>query len=558
MEIVVEADRPGKVYDYSLGQDEINSDQPKNTVDLIKNIADLDVVTRGFSQVQNDVMISTGSYEQAAVAIDGIRINDPQTGHYNFDLPLTIFDIENVDVIKNGSSIAGSGGFSGLVNVVTKKAVKDSAEITGGYGSYDTVYSAVSASKVIDQYSITGSFEKSRSNGYHIDTDFDKNTGFLKTGFINNVLTLGYDEKNYGAYDFYTPGANLPSREFVITRFASLFLEPFENASFELYLRTHYDRFILDNTRPDYYQNRHNDSTYGFDIKYGVENAVYKAYFKYNLNRDEIQSSSLGDHYRFKSSGLVNLFARFMDSIDANANLGVEKYHEFGDMVFLPSASATWEVFEVVKLSAGYSYSCRYPDFTELYYSDPVTNGDPDLKPERANEYRAGVESDLGAIVISCDGFYRNAFDLIDWGKKNITDARWQAGNIGLLNTTGITTGLKWPFAIFNFGASYSYINSYASEDYISKYGINYLKNKAEGYVDFNIWEIRTKLSYTYKNYIKRSDVYNNFDIAVSRKIFGYFTVEGKVEDIGNLYFEEVPGIPAAGRMISGSLTAEF
>lgn len=64
--------------------------------DIFKYASGVDLRYRGTSGVQGDLSIRGSTYEQVAVLIDGIRINDSQTGHHNLDIPLTSMDIEKI------------------------------------------------------------------------------------------------------------------------------------------------------------------------------------------------------------------------------------------------------------------------------------------------------------------------------------------------------------------------------------------------------------------------------------------------------------------------------
>ncbi|MDD2731527.1 MAG: TonB-dependent receptor plug domain-containing protein, partial [Candidatus Portnoybacteria bacterium] len=80
--------------------------------DIIGNLGGIDIRRRGPEGVQSDVNIRGATFEQNTVMIDGIKINDPQTGHHTMDLPLTRFDMEQVEILKGpASSLYGANSF---------------------------------------------------------------------------------------------------------------------------------------------------------------------------------------------------------------------------------------------------------------------------------------------------------------------------------------------------------------------------------------------------------------------------------------------------------------
>src|SRR5580704_5689944 len=69
--------------------------------------------------VQGDISIRGGTFGQTLVLIDGIRINDVQTGHHNMDLPVPMDAIGELQVLHgSGSTLYGSDAVAGVVNVV--------------------------------------------------------------------------------------------------------------------------------------------------------------------------------------------------------------------------------------------------------------------------------------------------------------------------------------------------------------------------------------------------------------------------------------------------------
>jgi len=108
------------------------------------------------------------------------------------------------------------------------------------------------------------------------------------------------------------------------------------------------------------------------------------------------------------------------------------------------------------------------------------------------------------------------------------------------------------------FKVDYSYLDSYFSENYISKYGLSYLKNKLSATLELSVLETDLSLQYNYKSYINRDDVANLLDIILSKKINNWLTASFKVNNALNYYFEEIKGIPAPARTMSGKLQVIF
>jgi len=563
-EIVVRADRE-ELYNYNFDPEKIAQAKASCVADLISSLSGFNIISRGFPIIQSDIFSNAGTFEQVSIIVDGIKVNDSQTGHYSLDMPLSLIDIDEINVLNGANVSYGDGGFTGLVDITTKKYSKDTVSVTGTYGSYNTYDTAINAAKWLGDTTVSGTFEKSSSDGYHKDTDYNFLTARLKASFKDDFIAdLGYNDKDYGAYDFYTPGLNLASREQIYTKYMNLRFFDSQALSFDSYLRSHDDKFTLDETNPDQ-NNVTNESMYGADAKYLYSlNKDYNLNFKYNLQREEVQSSVLGNHYRDKNLFLVNGLFNPDDDLSIDANASLEKYDIYSNFDFLPEISATYSVESVLKISAGSSYTVRYPNFTELYYKDIYDLGNPALKPERSYEERLGVDCMLGILSLKNSFFYRFNHDAIDWaagqviGPDSITRNGWIVENIGWINTFGYTLDSAVDLGNIKFSAAYTFLDSTESESYSSKYGTGDLKDKLVLGTDFSLAGIDIDLKYIYKKYINRDDLYNNFDCTVSKKVLDWLELSVKVEDIMNSYYEEIPGIPAMGRNITARAGINF
>ncbi|MCX8092935.1 MAG: TonB-dependent receptor, partial [Candidatus Goldbacteria bacterium] len=475
------------------------------------------------------------------------------------DFPWTSLDIERVSVINHGSSIFGSGALNGLLNIKLREIKKDNFELVTDYGTYNTFYSGLRAAKKFEDGGISISTEKSFSDGYHKGTDYSKDAVFLTASYLKNNIYLGYDEKEYGAYDYYTPGKNMPSREYIITRYANITSEMIDGFKTSFYVRSHSDVFTLNSNNPSFYQNNHLNLIYGGLLKYNFYFETDKIFdLQYNWQREEINSSKLGCHHRIKNAALINSRIVFFGNIKTNLNLAIENYDNYKNFDMLPSLNFNYG-FENVNILLNYSYTARYPNWTELYYQDPFNKGDSNLKPERSHEVGTGINYKISDVLLKGDVFYREGIDLIDWGKDSLSDPFWQIKNIAKIKTTGFNLGMDLKmFEILKLNAIYSYLDSYISEPYISKYGLAYLRSKISINSELDIYGILFIIQYVHKAYSNRNDTANIVNMTINKKINEWLDISFKIENVLNYYFEDIKGIPAPGRSVSGRVKIEF
>ena len=209
-----------------LDKEEIKNIPADSISEVLNYVSGTDIQNRSLHGVQSDISIRGSTFQQTLILIDGIRVNDPQTAHHNMDLPISLNDVERIEILHgHGSSLYGSDAFGGVINIITKECEED---MTFGFslGQYNTRQGFLSFGRKLGKFSSRFSVEKKKSDGFRYDTHFDifnVSDKFTFEAFDAKFdLHLGLMNKNFGAFDFYTPGKNMPSEEWTETYFVNL------------------------------------------------------------------------------------------------------------------------------------------------------------------------------------------------------------------------------------------------------------------------------------------------------------------------------------------------
>jgi iron complex outermembrane receptor protein len=116
---------------------------------------------------------NTGSLATAAlVTVDGVRVNEPDTGYVNFEL-LPLEEIERIEVVRGSSSaLFGEGGLGGAIHVVTRRGT-DNGRAVGRVegGSFDTRGFAASSGGTAGRFAWRGAFSRRLSEGFRENSD---------------------------------------------------------------------------------------------------------------------------------------------------------------------------------------------------------------------------------------------------------------------------------------------------------------------------------------------------------------------------------------------------
>ena len=87
-----------------LSRQDIEQAAAQSVNDLLKSVAGVDVPQRGSFGIQTDIGIDGGTFDQVTLLLNGVDIGNPQTGHLSADFPVSISDIERIEVLEGAAS----------------------------------------------------------------------------------------------------------------------------------------------------------------------------------------------------------------------------------------------------------------------------------------------------------------------------------------------------------------------------------------------------------------------------------------------------------------------
>lgn len=541
--------------------------------DIIGNLGGIDIRRRGPEGVQSDVNIRGATFEQNTVMIDGIKINDPQTGHHTMDLPLTRFDMEQVEILKGpASSLYGANSFGGVINLLIKPPEDKKFIVNAIGGQRDYFSGGMSASYPLGPIKNRVSIDWSRARPYIPNTEFDiinlSDSALLNTDIGIFDFFFGYSSKDFGADSFYS---NLfpNEEEYTDTRFFKLGGK-FEsgNIRFEpkIYLRRHYDKFALDKNRAGWQTNYHTNYTYGTDLPFIFENRFMDVAYGFEVAEDRIFSTSLQKHDRGRTGLYLEITPHIHEKLYINAGIRQDTFSDFNTQ-YSPSANLRYAIFDFLDLRASAGRSYRIPTFTDLYYRDAGNIGNENLNPESSWTYEADIDYKSSFINCSLGYFRRDSSDTIDWTRIRTSDP-WRASNIGSVKTNGVESSieilpqkLKKDFPLSKVFISYTGLDEYNKHDYLSKYALDYLKQQITGGIEYTLFGFTNSWVLNYKKRVGQSD-----SVVVDTKLIKdiikrkdlTFEAFLEITNLCDADYSEQSGIPMPGRWIKSGVRLQF
>ncbi len=580
--------------------------------DALKSVMNVDVRERGVYGIQSDMNIRGGSFEQNVILLNGVRMTDPQTGHLQMNLPVDVFGITGIELLKGASSgLFGNNAFSGAVNFVTGSDNANNIKTTvfgGEYGLFGVNVSINQSSRNVKNYY---SISKKKSDGYLPNTDFDVFNIFYKGKFITKAgyfqLQTGFLDKSFGAFNFYTP--KFPNqfehnKTFINNlKFFSSGKKIKINPS--IYWRRNYDRFELfrgKKNAPSWYKkhNYHRTDVYGADVTTIIPSAgLGSLALNIDWNTEYVLSNNIGDKLINDSILVAGEEDIYYDRSKArnNYNISVDKqinfdnlflsiqfltnYNSMFDWNFYPGINLNYSLNESLNIISSVNWSGRVPSYTELYYNAGDSKGNINLKAEKANTYEVGAKYSRKSFFIQSAVYYRKSKNIIDWTRKDKTE-KWQARNISDIDAVGFDFISRWnpkevfsdKFPINYILFNYSYINmDRNSYDFSSKYILDYLKHNVSLSINYDIITENLTASWqanfyhrngTYKPYINGEYRANKeykptflLDLKLNYKM-KMVNVFAQVKNIFDTKNQAIENVSLPGRWISGGISVNF
>lgn len=410
---------------------------PVNSLDeLLRYLPGIEVQSRGPMGSQSDILLRGGTFQQVLVLIDGLRVNDPNTGHFSGYIPVAVSEIERIEILKGASSaIYGTEAVGGVIHIITKtfaakintNTLESKTQIgVGEYGLF-TVNSGLYFAKNKTAYGI--GIISNNANGQPqrgTKGSFNNHSASVSgSHFFSDKLQLSlrasYDDRNFAAQNFYTSFLSDTAEENVRTLWTQLQLK---------------------------HQTEKNTLKFSLGYKDLDDHYQFNPSSVANTSTSQLFQSFLSNELVLGKTTTLTTGVQFFNKKIASNDRG---YHEvkqsgifliagsepFKNFSFNPSLRAEWNelygwdlvpqlnmAYSINKLNLRFSggKTLRDADFTERYnnYNKSLVTsgriGNPWLVSEQSWSYEAGMDFIAPAnLKISAGYFYRDQSDLIDY-----------------------------------------------------------------------------------------------------------------------------------------------
>ncbi len=570
--------------------------------DLLKYTSSVEIQQRGPAGAQADIIIRGGTFQQVLVLLDGIKINDPITGHFSAYMPIAMSQIERIEILKGpAAAIYGSEAVGGVINIISKtfanfvkeKTLTANAGIAAGeYGFLATQvgfrktgekvnYAVAAQSTEADGQPLRGN-----EKGYFKNQIVSGNAAFALDENWKLMIHGSYDSRDFAAQNFYTTFVSDTATEKVNTWWNHAKLKHSKGKStdeIDFAFKQSTDYFLYN---PRSIAN--NNKSGSISVQY-VHAKDVSANLKYNFGmlgeQKLIRSNDRGNHSNNHIAGFGSLFYK-IEKFSLNPGLRLVYDENYGTAL-LPQANLAYRIKNIV-LKANAGRAIRSADFTERYnnYNKALVAGgsigNPDLTTEKSWSYEAGADMLLQHFKFSAVGFYRNQDNVIDFvrtpyanmpRKNNLvhTGTYALAKNIKEVNTSGIELEVNYRRSLnkdqqLYMNASATFMNSKSSDSVPSFYIISHAKTLLQQSVIYTYKKVNVALTSIYK--VRNAQEAAGIKALITKN---YWLVNAKVDyrykiatafiavnNIGNIKYSDLLGSKMPGSWTTAGLAIQL
>lgn len=457
-----------------ISKEQIQQNPVQSIPEVLSYVGGVDVKNRGMFGTSADISIRGGTFEQTLILLNGVRMSDPQTGHHALSLPLDFMNISQVEVLKGAAARTyGQNALAGVVNIRTEITDEKKVYFRAYGGDFTTYGLGFGQSLPHEKYSQQFYVARDASAGFRHNTDFTTYSLFYqsalktKTGDIN--LIASHSQRNFGANGFYASPDFTEQYEEVGTSLVSVDYD-FQVGSWKIMPRVYWRRgedmylFVRDN--PPVFRNLHVTQSYGAEIHANLETSLGNTGFGIENRNEDIQSNNLGTRQRSNFGVFAEQLFNITERFNVTAGLYANYFSDYGWQAF-PGIDAGYRISDNIRLYGSIGRAYRIPTYTDLYYQDPATLGNENLRPEESWSYEGGIKFLQKGVLAEASYYVRQDESLIDYLLNTNTNI-WEAQNINKVNTSGVELNFNFDFRqllspksfVNRLNVSYNYIDA--------------------------------------------------------------------------------------------------
>ncbi|MGN6439904.1 MAG: TonB-dependent receptor plug domain-containing protein [Agriterribacter sp.] len=579
---------------------------PVHSIDeLLRYVPGVEIQARGPMGSQSDIVLRGGTFQQVLVILDGMRLNDPNTGHFNSYIPIAPSEIERIEVLKGASSaIHGADAVGGVIYIITKsfaaKQNDDKTAINAGISTGEYGYLNADAGFLFSKknLSIGGGVITNNADGVQQRGTrgfFHNTTASASANYhINSKWNIAYryamDKRDFSAQNFYTTFLSDTASEQVRSNWHQArvnYHTEKQSLSLDAGLKEVEDTYSYNKaSAPNSSNSRLIQALLLYQRQISEQTVLVGGF---NYQQKNIRSNDRGNHTLFLASPFVSVSQQIGKHFSIRPSAQWIFFKNISSE-FVPQLDLSYKTHGI-QFRGSVGKTIRDADFTERYnnYNKPFVAsgriGNPTLKAERSLSYEAGADWFWqNKLKVSATFFQRFHQRLIDYSntayadmprKDNLspTGTYALAKNIAEVNTTGFETDIQYTHELpkqqfITASVGLVWLNSKSSDTVPSFYISSHAKFLANFSVIYQCHNLTLSVNGLYK---KRQDqaaaaihatITPDYFLLNAKAEYGFFqkslSVFVQADNVFDKQYSDLLGSIMPGRWITGGIKYQF
>lgn len=473
-----------------IDQKQIKEMGARNLLDVLKVVPGFGITQSQFGVRQIEVRgVNTLVSEKVLIMLNGHPLdhnllNAGGTWAYD-DLP--VGSIKRLEIVRGtGSALYGANAFLAVINIMTQNAEDlDGFHVSAGGGSFDTQQYLASWGKKFDngfEAALHFNFSDTGGIGSPLFTnqtqamigesklsetryDFEWQLGFkdfkFEGRYINkeqgtffgpiNELSDNRSKQNYENYFFKL------SRDWKINDQLTINTEAFydvftannlwvvaPNTPFALWHTVNKNQRTGAEVQANYTIDERQKIIIGFSYAEEIQNGIIDEGGPDTNHFVDIPNTTSNKKRRRWGVYAQDIWDPHKD-LRLTFSARYDQYSDFGG-TFNPRIGLNWEIIKNYSLRLSYGTAYRPPSFGELTYTNPITKGNLNLKPEEVETFEAGIIAHpIAGLTIQSTYYHTTINEIISLIPSSSFNSDYQ--NTGSIKSQGVETEIRYNFS---------------------------------------------------------------------------------------------------------------
>jgi vitamin B12 transporter len=552
-----------------ITREEIEKHEAIVVSDVLRSVPGLDVTQYGTPGSLTSLFTRGTNSTQTLVLVDGVRMNSPYFGGYDWS-GMTTENIDRIEIVRGPfSALYGSDAIGGVVQIFTRPGAGGvSGRATGEAGNQGQGQGSAFLSAAEGPVTAAASYRYVGFDGDRPNSDWRQRNGSAslqaKLGDVGRIgVEWGLIDGEVG-----NPGpVGAPSTARGFTHEGRLSIP----GNFALSDTNHLDVLLAGvKSEPAY-----RDTAGGFSSQTDAQTLQASVSDTAKLGANTLTGFASWERWQVSDAsnfgvnlddalttlwGLGGQDTLTLGAFTITAGLRYDHYSSYGDS-WSPRGTVAWlspDKLWKVRASGGTGF--RAPSIGELYYP---FSGNPDLKPEQSVSAEVGAERYIGNGRVEVSAFWNDLKDLIVYDF-----ATFRNYNIGHARTYGVELGWQQTLLpTLAVEATYMYLKTKDEET-----GLPLLRRPENGASLGLSWMpvagVNLSPRVLYVGARADSDPltgapvedpsYVRLDLVARWQATPNLAPYLRLINATNHAYDEADGYPAAGRLVSGGLDVKF